>query len=101
MKNITLRFKYDMAELVEDDKKHVTTRPYPAGQVGDTFLLRVCLYTITEVRAIKLIDVALNWFTAEGFTTPIEFSNYWTMLHPKKGYIDSQLVYLHFFERRN
>lgn len=98
-KMISLPFKREMADLIDQDKKLCTTRPYPAGHTGDTFMLRGQLYRLEKVTPMQLRLIANGWWKAEGFTSSLEFIKYWNMLHPYKKFQPEQTGYLHIFSK--
>jgi hypothetical protein len=80
-------------------RKTATTRTKKYGKQGDQFISCGILYELTDdVTILTLDEVAHSWYTEEGFATPEQFIVCWIKLHPRKGYIPKQKVFLHQFK---
>lgn len=98
---IKLPFKPEMRELVLSGRKTATSRNKIYGNPDDTFDLDGITFEITDLERHHLRTVAWKLCAQEGFKDPIGFIEYWQKIHPRKGYVASQLVWVHFFRRIN
>lgn len=79
--------------------KTATTRTRKFGNPGDTFPAYGTTFKIIMVIICNLSLVKLDYYRQEGFGAPAEFVECWKDIHPRNGWIPSQVVYLHLFER--
>jgi len=98
MTMIIIPFRKDMRDKVLAGEKIATTRKTKYGFPGDTFMVGKVMCRITEVKKLKLVSVAKDWFKEEGFKTPEEFVEVWVDIHPRIGYSPDRIVFLHLFE---
>jgi len=54
---------------------------------------------IREVCKMRLSIVAYDWFREEGFRSTKEFMETWKRIHPRRGYVPDQTVWVHFFKK--
>jgi len=80
-------------------RKTCTSRTRQYGRAGDTFRAFGCLFEITKVERRMLKDVALVLHAHEGCQSRREFIEVWGTLHPRKGFVPDQLVWVHWFRR--
>lgn len=78
-------------------RKTATTRTKRYGWPGDTFTTFNVRFLLTGVKRLALQTVAHSYYQQEGFDTPTDFIRCWRVLHPRKGYVPKQYVYLHIF----
>lgn len=78
-------------------RKIATTRTKPYGKPGDTFEVDGLEYQLFGVQKIRLGEVASKFFEEEGCDSPEEFKKVWKEIHPKRGFIETDEVYLHKF----
>lgn len=81
--------------------KIVTSRPHKYGHAGDTFRYFGANFVILAIEKHTLDYVANNLYKEEGCDNPDEFRRIWSMLHPRKGFIPTQLVWVHFFRKES
>ncbi len=98
MTEIIIPFRKDMRDKVLAGEKIATTRKTKYGFPGDTFKVGRVTCRLTEVRKLKLVSVAKDWFKEEGFKSPEEFVETWVDIHPRIGYSPDRIVFLHLFE---
>lgn len=102
VKIIAIPFQNDMATLIIQGRKTATTRNKRYGIEGDCFLVASDKKAVTcrllAVRHLILEQVAFQWWREEGFHSVEGFINKWEELHPRKGYIWNQKVWVHQFE---
>ena len=79
--------------------KTCTSRTRKYGAPGDTFDAFGVTFEIIDVEQAELIYVAVGLHKKEGCSTPWEFKEVWKELHPRKGWDDSQKVWVHLFRR--
>jgi hypothetical protein len=94
---IKIPFTPDMAEAISHGRKTMTTRTKKYGKVGDTFTVWGKDFELIDIQFISLERVALGHYQEEGFHSVEGFIKKWEELHPRKGYIPNQLVWLHVF----
>jgi hypothetical protein len=86
-----------MAEAAIDGLKTCTSRNKAYGNAGDTFKIKDKTFVLIAVVNWSLRSVAEMLYIAEGFDSPDSFKLKWVKLHPRKGWIDEQKVWVHFF----
>ena len=95
--NIVIPFRPAFKTRMLNRIKTVTSRTKQYGKRGDTFEIFGARFTIKEILPITLEQVAKEYFAEEGFDSPTEFIKCWNEIHPNKGYVPSQRVFLHKF----
>ena len=81
--------------------KSMTCRTKVYGKIGDTFNCFGVSFRLIGIEKVSLLDVSVNFYKNEGCNSPDEYKKVWCELHPYKGFVDSQIVYLHRFERES
>jgi len=99
MNRISIPFSHQMKEAVLLGSKTATTRTKQYGYRGDTFKLGDQSFVITDIQHVLLGHIAHNFYLQEGFISPVGFIEYWKKLHPRRGYIYNQMVFLHLFRK--
>lgn len=103
---IDLPFAEDMAEAIVNGVempdgrkvyKRWTARYKPMGRPGDIFDVLFHCFKIVRVFRAKFSDVADN-YEKEGFRSREEFIRRWEQIHPKRGFRDDDIVWVHEFE---
>lgn len=79
--------------------KTATSRPNKYGHAGDTFRQFGANFVILSIEKHTLGYIADNLYKEEGCDSPDEFKEVWSKLHPRKGFIPTQLVWVHFFRK--
>jgi len=85
-------------EKMLQGQKCCTARTRKYGAVGDTFEAYSHLFEITNIDYLPLEQVALQLFQKEGVSSPEEYQEVWQQLHPYKGFVPHQLVFVHHFK---
>lgn len=92
-------FRKDMMLAICEGRKRMTSRNsrYPLGthmycQHGWDLIIQV-----TDVKRMRLGNVAQQHFKDEGFDSPAAFIDVWNEIHPKKRYSAIQTVWVHTF----
>lgn len=94
---ITIPFTEEMATLILQHRKILTTRTKRYGHPGDWFRLNTETFLIIGLRHVKLSHPAVDLFPLEGFATSQDFILYWNKFHPEKQYNPENLVWCHLF----
>jgi len=100
-KEISIPFRDDMKVAMATSLKICTTRNKKYGDPEDYFMFwfnnMIFKCTLTRVEKNELGFVARWLFAPEGFQEPHEFVDIWTELHPRKGFVDTQVAWTHWF----
>jgi len=94
---VKIPFKPRFKEPMLNGTKTWTSRTKCYGKVGDTFEAFGYEFEIRKVTRRHLEWVADHW-KEEGFTSKLEFIQFWIKLHARKGFLPIQLVYVHIFK---
>jgi hypothetical protein len=98
---VTIPFRAEFKEAMLDSRKTATSRTRQYGKRGDQFEAFGAPFVILQVQKLTLREIADKWFEAEGVESPKAFEAKWAEIHPDKGFIPEQEVFLHLFMRRN
>lgn len=79
-------------------EKTWTSRTKRYGKVGDTFDAFGATFEIQKVERSPLYYVASN-FEEEGCKSFEDFVELWSKIHYRKGYVPSQVVWVHVFKK--
>jgi hypothetical protein len=100
---IEMPFRENMAQAILEGRKFCTSRNKKYGEVGDIFRVTAGKlsgdYKILAQTKHTLDFIAWILHHAEGFDGYFEFVKAWDEIHPRKGFISNQLVWVHWFER--
>ena len=96
--NIKIPFTDRMTLAVLEGKKTVTSRNKKYGMFGDVFGLFDKKYMLIRIQMITLQEVKAKYWKEEGFKSPDDFEECWNKLHPRKKFVPTQKVFLHFFK---
>lgn len=80
-------------------KKTATSRTRKYGEVGDFFKIFGATFTITKVYRYRLDCVAYLLCHQEGTEDPEDFKKGWATIHPRRGYVPEQEVWVHEFKK--
>lgn len=80
-------------------QKCMTSRNKRHGKVGDTFNKFGATFRLVWIFKLPLSAVANLFHESEGFATSNDFIECWKELHPRKGYVQDQIVWVHKFEK--
>ena len=81
------------------DVKTCTSRVRQYGKVGDYFKLFGATFEMTKIEKVRLDAVANKYHAQEGCDTPEKFMQIWANIHPKKGFVAEQEVFVHHFKK--
>jgi len=98
MTQIWIPFKIRFKEPLLNDTKTWTSRTKRYGKVGDTFSIFGATFEILEIVKMTLEEVANNW-KKEGCESKKDFIEIWEEIHPIKGFIPTQRVFVHIFKK--
>lgn len=96
---VNIPFKHRFTSDLMSGYKTCTSRTKQFGKAGDIFEHIGAKFVITKVETMKLNQVADNLYQQEGFNSPTEFIQMWSIIHPIKQYQPSQIVFVHHFRR--
>jgi hypothetical protein len=99
MTKIEMPFKPEFQVAIRHGHKRMTSRNRVYGKIGDTFEAFGMLFQITEVFQSTLEDVATKYWELEGLKNENEFREVWKKIHPRRGFVPEQLVWVHRFIR--
>ncbi len=100
MAKVNIPFMPEWRHKMRTGIKTYTCRTKKMAQPGDYFEIFDAKFLILSVRKTILQDVAISYFRGEGCDNPDHFIAVWNSIHPKKGYVPEQEVWLHQFERQ-
>jgi hypothetical protein len=78
----------------------MTARTKKYGERGDQFESFDVPFVILKVEKVSLREIADKHFKEEGVESPQAYEKKWAEIHPNKGFVPEQLVFLHTFIRR-
>lgn len=78
--------------------KTLTSRTKRMADVGDTFDVFGATFLITDIFTADL-DTVAYFFDREGCFSREDFIEVWKKIHPRKGFVPSQRVYVHVFKK--
>ena len=93
-----LPFRPEIEEPIRSGQKTMTTRTRRYGRLGDTLDTPFGPVRLTGLLYRPLANVRDNFWRAEGVGSAEEFVETWVRLHPRKGFVPEQLVWLHEFK---
>ena len=100
-KLIKIPFNAWSRRKLRERKKGGTSRTRRYGDPNDGFDVKLNgetrRYYINCVDHLPLSTVARVYYKVEGCKSPDEFKRVWVEIHPKKGFVGSQMVWFHSF----
>ncbi len=96
---ITIPFQSHWLHKMLVGLKTCTSRTKKYGNTGDTFEQFGTTFRILSVDRYILKHVADILYMEEGCDKPEEFRKIWMKLHPGKGFVPTQTVWVHFFRK--
>lgn len=96
MKTVYIPFMPRFREPLLNGTKTWTSRNKKCGEVGDAFIAFGRTFEITGISQKNLCEV-IQHFREEGLTSVEEAIRVWGQIHPIKGYVPTQLVWVHEF----
>lgn len=94
---VEIPFQERWRDLMLTGKKTMTSRTKRYGQEGDTFKAFGATFKIYHMGELPLHMIAAGYYLLEGCVSPADFEHVWWSLHPRKGFVDEQVVFCHFF----
>lgn len=95
---VKIPFNQEFRELILSGLKTCTSRNKRYGGEGDTFRIFGGKFEIYFIEKKRLDAVALYHYKQEGFDTSQDFVRFWRKLHPRKGFIPNQEVWVHWWK---
>jgi len=92
-------FKSQFKDALLNGVKTCTSRNRFYGVTGDTFEAFGTEFGITVVDNMILRDIAALLYKQEGCESPEEFEKVWNKIHPRKGFVWNQEVYVYHFKK--
>lgn len=86
-----------MAKAALDGRKVCTSRNKRYGEPGDTFPIEGVEFRLFATECVCLNRVAYCFYRQEGFDSPEGFIAKWNEIHPRVGYEEEHMVWLHWF----
>ena len=96
---IDIPFKSKWLHKMVVGTKTCTSRTKAYGKAEDRFRQFGHWFAILLIERQKLSYVAKYLYKEEGCDSPDEFKQIWCKLHPRKGWVDNQVVFVHFFRK--
>jgi hypothetical protein len=93
----TLPFRPYFVKRIAVGAKTTTARTEKYGDVGDKLKTAAGVVELTEVAKVRLDTVRDHYWRDEGVSSPDEFEQVWRSIHPRKGFVPEQEVWLHRF----
>ena len=94
----TIPFRPIFFELMDKSIKRCTARNKRYGNVGDIFESHGRRFRITAIYTETVGRIAEHHWKEEGCRSKDHFIEVWKNIHPKKGFVPDQVVWLHWFE---
>ena len=99
MTEVKIPFMERFREPMLNGTKTVTSRTKKYGVKGDWFRVFGAKFVIDRVDSKPLGYVAAVLWEPEGAISNEEFIEIWGKIHPRKGWLPSQMVYVHLFHK--
>lgn len=99
MTEIEIPFHEQFRGPLLEGVKTATSRTSRYGAPGDEFDAFSARFRLVEVFRATLAEVSSHLWREEGVASSDEFRRIWARLHPRRGYVSTDLVYVHRFER--
>jgi hypothetical protein len=96
---IYIPFMKEFEKTMKEGKKTKTSRNKKYGKPGMKFKIFGQEFELTEIKEENLDYIANNFYEEEGFSSPEEFKEIWKKLHPRKGWVPDQVVFIHEFKK--
>jgi hypothetical protein len=95
----TIPFMERFTQSLFYSQKTWTSRTRKMAEVGDTFTVLAGTFQVDYVFQMPLGVVAMDCWRQEGCLNMTDFVTVWNHIHPWKGFVDSQLVWVHVFHK--
>jgi len=96
---VKIPFKPQFENVMLGNVKTCTSRNRFYGVTGDTFDAFGSTFWIFVVDKMILRDVSALLYKEEGCESPEEFEKVWAKIHPRKGFVWNQEVYVYHFKK--
>lgn len=96
---VPLVFQERWRPLVLSGAKTTTVRTKRHGAEGDEFELDGVRFRLTRVEQMALRFARERHWRTEGMASPDEFEEVWRANHPVRGFRETDLAWVHEFER--
>lgn len=96
---IHIPFLRDWKDKMVSGQKTCTCRTKAYGKAGDYFRIFDMTFRLINVTKMALRDVADKLYREEGCASPQEFMDVYTSLHPRRKFQDTDMRFVHYFER--
>lgn len=96
---IEIPFQQGFREVMLNGEKTWTSRTKRYGDIGDVFEVFEQKFEIVGILKLPLSEVVDLHYEEEGFPNKIGLILLWVRLHPRKGYVPSQKVWVHVFKK--
>lgn len=90
-------FKEMWRDKMLNGQKVCTSRTKVYGIPGQQFEVFGHRFMLTKVESVHLENVCAVLYKQEGCKDAQEFYDIWAKLHPRKGFVHNQIVYVHWF----
>ena len=97
--SVEIPFKEPFRDSMLAGTKQCTSRTRRYGHVGDTFSAFGADFVLTNIVKLPLADVASMLHRQEGFSSQEAFIELWAKIHPRKGWVPQQQVWVHWFRK--
>lgn len=94
---IKIPFLPEWKDLLLTGRKTHTCRSRRYGTPGDQFEAFGEVFELVSVKKKTLEDVRDNYWHQEGCNSPAEFVEVWDRIHPTRGFVGSDVRWLHEF----
>ena len=98
---ISIPFQERWRDAILEGSKSSTARTKRYGSPGDTFESFGAEFELVSVEKMTLEDISESLYEEEGCGSPAEFRALWAKLHPRKGFVPDQVIYVHRFLKRS
>lgn len=96
---VDIPFLQEWENKVLSGQKVCTSRTEKYGKPGDIFNRFGITFELLVIILLPLEVIARYLCSEEGCDGPEHFKQVWLKLHPRKGWVPTQLVWTHFFRR--
>ena len=102
MATINIPFNKWSRERILSGQKTCTSRSKKYGQESDQFQVihgpnHSTVHNMMMIMQLPLSFVRDFLWHGEGANSPFEFVQIWKEIHPRRGFVEEDLVYVHFF----
>src|SRR5579863_9105301 len=99
MSETSIAFRSEFRDRILSGRKTATSRVRAYGEAGDTFRVFDATFELTRVYWELLEVVRDTLYREEGFERPEEFVEIWREIHPTRGFVGGDCVWVLRFRR--